>query len=100
MPVLAPQFENYTSINGHRIQAQRAYFDGSVNSADARIARGGWGVAFDFNVTPAEDCFPGLYGSIDGQQTVPCAELAALYYCLLYTQGALEIWTDNALVHR
>ena len=71
-----------------------------ANSADPRIARAGRGAVLDFGEFPEDDEFPGLFGSIDGAQTAPCAELAALYYCLLYTQGPLEIWTDNALVYR
>eukprot|EP00959_Pyramimonas_sp_CCMP1952_P289621 6057478-Pyramimonas_sp.AAC.1 len=41
---------------------------------------------------------PRAFGTIDGPQTVPASELAALVWALKVTKGPIELWSDCALV--
>eukprot|EP00959_Pyramimonas_sp_CCMP1952_P318153 6657748-Pyramimonas_sp.AAC.1 len=57
MNVAVPEFESYTSIVGTPVQACRAYLDGSVNSADGRVARGdSWTLRFHWRPTNGSEC--------------------------------------------
>ena len=89
-----------------RMRARAAYLDGSGTSSDPRVVRVGWGVYLQQGASPLAwpqgssdpDPAPGWYGDVDGKQSVPAAELAALWWCLRLTEGNLEVFTDNQAV--
>ena len=103
-PDLTPTGEVAPSWN--RVRARAAFLDGSGTSSDPRVVRVGWGVYLQQGASPPSvpqgssdpDPAPGWYGGVDGKQSVPAAELAALWWCLRLTVGDLEIFTDNQAV--
>ena len=83
-------------VRGQCAAVSEAYLDGSVTDTDSRVARAGWGISFG---PSADGGAPGFFGCLDGPQTAPAAELAALLWALRLTRGAIVLWTDCQLVH-
>ena len=74
------------------------YADGSGGrfSSDPRVRRCGWGAVKLDTVTCA--CPGGFWGTLPGQaQTVPRAELFAIWFVLKATNTDVTIYTDCAL---
>ncbi|CAK0849888.1 unnamed protein product, partial [Prorocentrum cordatum] len=87
-----------------RIECKLAFLDGSASSCDARLARAGWGVYFAQSAACVENDDPDTprpraCGGLDGAQTVPCAELAALWWALKMTKGPIWLYTGSQIVY-
>ncbi|CAK0889237.1 unnamed protein product, partial [Prorocentrum cordatum] len=104
LPSSSPALTNAVSFNvgagEYPIRARLAFLGGSATSSDARVCRVGWGVYFvgEWAELEADDGeFSGFFGAVDGDQTVPVAELAALWRALQLSTGPLDIFTDCQL---
>ena len=85
------------------VKTETAYLDGSLTASDVRLARAGWRVAVldvDVQNPDTASLSAGWLGTLDGEQTAPCAQLAALWWGLQKTCGHATFVTDCSLVHR
>ena len=90
------------SYSRPRREARLVFLDGALSTSDRRTRRGGWGVVL-LTASEVEDyqdaqLDQAWFGEIDGEQTAPCAELAALYWGLKLTEGDTMFVSDCALV--
>ena len=75
------------------VEVETVYLDGSLTTCDVGLGRAGWRVAMldvDEQNPDVASLSAAWLATLDGEQTVPCAELAALWWELADTNAGVS----------